>query len=50
MKKLPIILGLSFSIFTGYAQERKLELTSERKSDKSVEISYKKTDPGYYTM
>ncbi len=50
MKRLTIILGLSCSIFTGYAQERKLELNAERKSDKSVEISYKKTDPGYYTV
>ncbi len=50
MKKLTIFLGLSCFIMTGYAQERKLELSSERKSDKSVEISYKKTDPGYYTV
>lgn len=50
MKKLTILLGLSCALFSGYAQERKLELSSERKSDRSVEISYKKTDPGYYTV
>lgn len=50
MKKLTIILGLSCFLLTSHAQERKLELSSERKSDKSVEISYKKADPGYYTV
>ena len=50
MKKLTIVLGLCSLLVSGYAQERKLELSSERKADKSVEISYTKTEPGYYTV
>lgn len=50
MKKLTILLGLSCSLLTGYAQERKFELKDERKTDKSIEISYTKTEPGYYTV
>lgn len=50
MKKLTIVLGLCCFLISGYAQERKLELNSERKADKSVEISYTKKEPGYYTV
>lgn len=50
MKKLTLTLGFILPLLAAFSQEKKLELSSERKSDKSVEISYLKTDPGYYTV
>lgn len=50
MKKLSAIFFLFFLLFNGYAQERQMEITVERKSDNSIDFIYQKTDPGYFTV
>lgn len=43
-----IVLMLLYSCI--FAQERKLTLSIERRTDNSVDFKYTKTDPGTYTI
>ena len=50
MKILTIFIITVLAASNCWGQESKLELSSERKSDKSVDLLYKKGGSGYYTV
>ncbi|WP_346237400.1 hypothetical protein ABDK00_018370 [Niabella insulamsoli] len=50
MKMLTFSVALLLCLFAAQAQTKTIELSSETRPDRSVDISYRKTDPGYYTV